>query len=55
MRRAPDQPANPWSAGTLEWWADSPPAHGNFRDLPPIHSARPVIDAGVAAGEGPPT
>jgi cytochrome c oxidase subunit 1 len=50
LRRPPDQPANPWGGGTLEWWADSPPPPGNFGDLPPIRSARPVIDALVEAG-----
>jgi cytochrome c oxidase subunit 1 len=50
LRRPPDQPANPWGGGTLEWWTESPPPHGNFRDLPPIHSPRPVVDAGLTAG-----
>jgi cytochrome c oxidase subunit 1 len=54
LRRPADQPANPWGGGTLEWWTDSPPPHGNFRDLPPVRSARPVIDALVASGERPP-
>jgi cytochrome c oxidase subunit 1 len=37
---------NPWDAGTLEWWAPSPPPVGNFdRPLPPIRSERPVWDA----------
>jgi cytochrome c oxidase subunit I len=45
MRRPPDQPADPWGGGTLEWWTDSPPPPGNFRDLPVIRSARPVFDA----------
>jgi cytochrome c oxidase subunit 1 len=37
---------NPWDAGTLEWWAPSPPPIGNFdRPLPPIRSERPVWDA----------
>jgi cytochrome c oxidase subunit 1 len=55
LRRPPDQPPDPWGGATLEWWADSPPPPGNFRDLPPIRSARPVFDARVAAaaGEGP--
>ena len=30
---------NPWRAWTLEWATTSPPPHGNFRWLPPIHSA----------------
>jgi cytochrome c oxidase subunit 1 len=36
---------NPWDAGTLEWWAPSPPGHGNFdKPLPRIRSERPVWD-----------
>jgi cytochrome c oxidase subunit 1 len=54
LRSPPDQPPDPWGAGaTLEWWTDSPPPPGNFRDLPPIRSARPVFDARVAAGGAP--
>ena len=49
MRRPPDQPADPWRGATLEWWADSPPPPGNFRNLPPIRSARPVFDERLAA------
>jgi cytochrome c oxidase subunit 1 len=53
LRRPPDQPADPWGGATLEWWTDSPPPHGNFRDLPPIRSPRPVFDAHhPAAGDG---
>jgi cytochrome c oxidase subunit 1 len=52
MRRPPDQPSDPWGGSTLEWWTDSPPPPGNFRDLPPIRSARPVFDARLAAGKG---
>jgi cytochrome c oxidase subunit 1 len=37
---------DPWDAGTLEWWAPSPPPIGNFAEpLPPIRSERPVWDA----------
>ena len=36
---------NPWDGGTLEWWAPSPPGHGNFTEpLPRIRSERPVWD-----------
>jgi cytochrome c oxidase subunit 1 len=36
---------NPWDGGTLEWWAPSPPGHGNFtKPLPRIRSERPVWD-----------
>jgi cytochrome c oxidase subunit 1 len=54
LRRPPDQPENPWGGGTLEWWTTSPPPPGNFRDLPPIRSARPVLDAaGAIAADDP--
>ena len=46
LRKPATEPPNPWGGGTLEWWTDSPPPHGNFRDLPPIRSNRPVLDAG---------
>jgi cytochrome c oxidase subunit 1 len=49
MRRPPDQPADPWRGATLEWWTDSPPPPGNFRNLPPIRSARPDFDERLAA------
>jgi cytochrome c oxidase subunit 1 len=50
LRRPPDQPPDPWGANSLEWWADSPPAHHNFRSLPPIRSERPVFDARHGGG-----
>jgi cytochrome c oxidase subunit 1 len=28
---------NPWRANTLEWTADSPPPHGNWKDLPAVY------------------
>jgi len=28
---------NPWRANTLEWTADSPPPHGNWKDLPTVY------------------
>jgi cytochrome c oxidase subunit 1 len=48
LRKPATEPANPWGGGTLEWWTDSPPPAGNFRDLPPIRSNRPVLDAARA-------
>jgi cytochrome c oxidase subunit 1 len=46
LRRGERVGDNPWDAGTLEWWAPSPPPHGNFtRALPLIRSERPVWDA----------
>jgi cytochrome c oxidase subunit 1 len=46
LRKGEPAGDNPWDAGTLEWWAPSPPPHGNFvSELPPIRSERPVWDA----------
>jgi cytochrome c oxidase subunit 1 len=28
---------NPWKANTLEWTADSPPPHGNWKELPTVY------------------
>jgi cytochrome c oxidase subunit 1 len=36
--------SNPWDAGALEWFTQSPPSHHNFEKLPPIRSERPVWD-----------
>jgi cytochrome c oxidase subunit 1 len=36
---------NPWKANTLEWVADSPPPHGNFKELPRVY--RPPYEYGV--------
>ena len=50
---------DPWRAWTLEWATTSPPPHGNFRWLPPIHSPRPLWDLehpeapDVGPGPGP--
>jgi cytochrome c oxidase subunit I len=54
LRRPPDQGPDPWGGATLEWWTDSPPPHGDFRNLPPVRSPRPVWDARIEAGQGPP-
>ncbi len=35
MFRGPKVGRNPWKANTLEWFAPSPPGHGNF-DIPPV-------------------
>ena len=43
-RSGPRVGNDPWSADTLEWYADSPPAPHNFDTLPPITSARPLRD-----------
>ena len=55
LRRPPDQGPDPWGGATLEWWTDSPPPPGNFRDLPPIRSVRPVFDARLDAGREAPS
>jgi cytochrome c oxidase subunit 1 len=36
---------NPWKSNTLEWVADSPPPHGNFKELPKVY--RPPYEYGV--------
>lgn len=36
---------NPWKSNTLEWVADSPPPHGNFKELPRVY--RPPYEYGV--------
>jgi cytochrome c oxidase subunit 1 len=51
LRRPRDAGPDPWEGNSLEWWADSPPGHHNFRTLPPVRSERPVFDARVAARE----
>jgi heme/copper-type cytochrome/quinol oxidase subunit 1 len=45
LTRPKDQPADPWEANTLEWWAASPPKAHNFDNLPEVRSERPVWDA----------
>ncbi len=49
LRRPADMPPDPWEANSLEWAADSPPPHHNFRSLPRVRSERPVFDAREAA------
>jgi cytochrome c oxidase subunit 1 len=36
---------NPWKSNTLEWVADSPPPHGNFKELPEVY--RPPYEYSV--------
>jgi cytochrome c oxidase subunit 1 len=45
LMKPKDQPADPWQANSLEWWATSPPKVYNFDALPEIRSERPVFDA----------
>jgi cytochrome c oxidase subunit 1 len=35
--RGEKAPKNPWKANTLEWTAESPPPHGNWRELPTVY------------------
>ncbi|MCC6640854.1 MAG: cbb3-type cytochrome c oxidase subunit I [Deltaproteobacteria bacterium] len=37
LRRGKKAGKNPWKANTLEWTADSPPPHGNWKDLPRVY------------------
>jgi len=37
LRRGQKAGKNPWESNTLEWTADSPPPHGNWRELPTVH------------------
>ncbi|MCE7892100.1 MAG: cbb3-type cytochrome c oxidase subunit I [Deltaproteobacteria bacterium] len=37
LRRGPKAPKNPWASNTLEWTADSPPPHGNWKELPTVY------------------
>jgi cytochrome c oxidase subunit I len=37
MFRGAKAEKNPWKANTLEWTADSPPPHGNWKVLPEVH------------------
>ena len=37
LLRGPKAEKNPWKANSLEWTADSPPPHGNWKDLPTVY------------------
>ena len=37
IRRGPKADKNPWKSNTLEWTADSPPPHGNWKQLPTVY------------------
>ncbi|HEX7120166.1 MAG TPA: cbb3-type cytochrome c oxidase subunit I [Longimicrobiales bacterium] len=36
--------ANPWNAGTLEWWEPSPPPNAQFKFIPFVRSREPLWD-----------
>lgn len=40
---------NPWKANTLEWLAESPPPHGNFKEYPNVY--RPPYEYSVPGRE----
>ena len=35
--RGPKAEKNPWKSNTLEWTTDSPPPHGNWREMPTVY------------------
>jgi cytochrome c oxidase subunit 1 len=35
--KGPKAEKNPWKSNTLEWTADSPPPHGNWREMPTVY------------------
>jgi cytochrome c oxidase subunit 1 len=35
--RGPKAGKNPWHSNTLEWTTDSPPPHGNWREMPTVY------------------
>jgi cytochrome c oxidase subunit 1 len=37
MLRGPKAEKNPWKSNTLEWTTDSPPPHGNWREMPTVY------------------
>ena len=37
LRRGEKAPKNPWKANTLEWTTESPPPHGNWKELPTVY------------------
>src|SRR5581483_4667801 len=49
LRKGEIAGANPWHAGTLEWWTPSPPPPYNFAAIPVINSREPLWELdGVA-------
>jgi cytochrome c oxidase subunit 1 len=37
LRHGEKAPKNPWQSNTLEWTAESPPPHGNWKELPTVY------------------
>ncbi len=50
--RGPVAGPNPWQGHTLEWATLSPPPRGNFVDIPPIRSERPLWDVNEGYADG---
>ncbi len=50
-RREP-APDDPWEGHTLEWLTSSPPAAGNFTEVPFVTSEAPLLDRRQAAAAG---
>ena len=44
---------NPWRANTLEWLAESPPPHGNFKTLPDVYRVLMSIVFQESSGHWP--
>jgi cytochrome c oxidase subunit I len=44
MARGAEAGDDPWGGHTLEWSTSSPPAAGNFAELPTVVSAEPLLD-----------
>jgi len=47
--RGPKAENNPWKANTLEWTTESPPPHGNWKELPTVY--RPPYEYSVPGRE----
>jgi cytochrome c oxidase subunit I+III len=52
FRIAEQAPADPWSAGTLEWATSSPPPPYNFSTIPEVRSRDPLWEQDSVAGGG---
>ena len=44
LKRGKPAGANPWNAGTLEWWEPSPPPNAQFKFIPFVRSRDPLWD-----------
>jgi cytochrome c oxidase subunit I+III len=51
LRRGRPAGANPWNAGTLEWWEPSPPPNAQFKFIPFVRSREPLWDQESVAPE----